>query len=68
MPPPLWENITVGFEPLCIDDVVSEEEEIEWAVKRLPSNCSIIPSIMRLEHLNQWLVEARDKKRLDNIH
>ena len=42
-----------------MDDSVTMEDDIEWEVKRLTDKRSRGPSGMRVEHLQQWLWEAR---------
>ena len=42
-----------------VEDGVPEEEEIEWAVKRLRNNCAGGPLQMRAEDLKVWLAAAR---------
>ena len=42
-----------------MEDGVPEEEEIEWAVKRLQNNRAGGPSRMRAEDLKGWLAAAR---------
>ena len=41
-----------------MEDGVPEEEEIEWAVKRLQNNRAGGPSRMRAEDLKGWLAAA----------
>ena len=57
--PPLGENTPIPVDPLPVDYSVPIEENIEWAVRRLRDNCSGSPSIIRVEHLQQWLWEVR---------
>ena len=46
-----------------MEDGVSSEAEVEWAVKRLRNNCAGGPSRMRAEDLKGWLAAAsRDEK------
>ena len=33
--PPLGANIPISVEPFLVDDLVSKEDNIEWALKRL---------------------------------
>ena len=49
----------MAIEPFEVEDLVPEEEEIEWAVKRLRNNRSGGPSRMRAEHIKGWLTAAR---------
>ena len=49
--PPLGENIPVVVDPFLVNDLVPEESNIEWAVKRIRSNRSGGPSVMWVEHL-----------------
>ena len=58
--PPLGNNITVFVEPLKVEESVTMEDKIEWAVKRLRNHCSGAPSGMRAEHLKGWFTEARN--------
>ena len=51
--PPPGENIPIYIKPLLVDDLVPEEDEIEWAVKQLYNNRSGGPLGMQEEHLNQ---------------
>ena len=55
----MGENIPISVDPLLVDDSVPTEDNIEWAVRRLMDNHSGGPSGMRVEHLQQWLWEAR---------
>ena len=57
--PPLGDNILVTIEPFTVEEGVPEEEEIEWAVKRLRNNRAGGPSRMRAEDLKGWLAAAR---------
>ena len=59
VPPPPGDNIPVTIEPFAVEDGVPEEEEIEWAVKRLQNNRAGGPSRMRVEDLKGWLAAAR---------
>ena len=38
--PPPGNNIPNSVQPFLLDDSVTTEDEIEWAVKRLRNNCS----------------------------
>ena len=42
-----------------------EEEDIEWAVKRLRNNHSGGPLRMRAEHIKGWITAARRAKKED---
>ena len=44
-----------------MDDSVTMEDEIGWAVKRLHNHCSGGTLGMRAEHLKGWLAAARKK-------
>ena len=55
-------------DPFPVDELFSEEENIEWAAKRLRSNRSRDLSVMRAEHLQIWLAEARYKENTDATH
>ena len=57
--PPLGDNIPVTIEPFVVEGGVPEEEEIEWAVKRLQNNRAGGASWMRAEDLKGWLAAAR---------
>ena len=59
MPPPPGDNIQVTIEPFAVEDGVLEEEEIEWAVRRLQNNHAGGASRMRAEDLKGWLAAAR---------
>ena len=54
------ENITISVENFLVDDLLSKEDKIKWAVQRLKDNYSIGPSGMRVEHLQQWLREVQN--------
>ena len=62
--PPQGDIIPVEIEPFAVEDGVSEEEEVEWAVKRLQNNHARGASRMRAEENKGWLAAARrgDKK------
>ena len=53
------DNIPVTIEPFAVENSIPEEEEIEWAVKRLRNNRAGGPSRMRAEDLKGWLAAAR---------
>ena len=42
-----------------MEDLVSTEDNVEWAVNRIRKYQSRVPSGMREEHLKGWLVAAR---------
>ena len=42
--------------PFLVDDYIPEDEEINWAVRRLLLNRLGGPSVMRAEHLRQWMI------------
>ena len=47
--------------PFSVDYSIPEDKEITWAVLRILLNRSGGPSVMRAEHLRQWLIdETRD--------
>ena len=50
---------TYSLETFAAEDSIPEEEEIEWAVKRLQNNRAGGPSRMRAEDLKGWLTAAR---------
>ena len=61
--PSLGEPIPMGDPPFpfLVDHLITDDEELAWAVDRLHLNCSGGPSGMRAEHLRQWLIaEMRD--------
>ena len=41
---------------LLVDDSIPEDEDIDWAVRRLRLNCFDVPSIMLAKHIHQWLI------------
>ena len=45
--------------PFMFNDLVPEEGDIEWAVKRLLNIRSGGLSRMRVEHIKRWLAAAR---------
>ena len=57
--PPPGDNIRVAIQYCMVKDLVPEEGEIEWAVKRLRNNRSGGLLLMRAEHIKRWLAEAR---------
>ena len=57
--PPLGTNILISVEPFPVDDSVSTEDKIEWAVKRLRNHRSRGPSGIWDEHLKRWLAATR---------
>ena len=56
--PPPGENIPIYIKPLLVDDLVPEEDKVEWSVKRLYNNRSGGMSGMRADHLKWWLATA----------
>ena len=64
--PPPRKNIPVSVQPFPVDDSVSTEDEIEWAVKRLRNNRSGGASGMRVEHLKRWLTKAQKAAKIGN--
>ena len=56
--PPPADPILVGDLTFSVDDEISEDEEISWAVRSICQNRSGGPSGMRAEHLRQWLIAA----------
>ena len=56
-------NILVTIDTFAVEDGVPEEDEIEWAVKRLQNNCAGGPSRMRAEDLKGWLAAARREEK-----
>ena len=57
----------MAIKPFMVDNLVPEEGESEWAVKRLCSNRYGGPSQMRVEHIKGWLVAARRAEKEDNV-
>ena len=53
--PPPGDSIPVDIEPFAVEDGVTDEGEIEWAVKRLRNNHAGGASRMRAEDLKGWL-------------
>ena len=64
--PPPGENIPVDIKPFMVDDLVPEEGEIEWAVKRLRNNPFRGASRMRAEHKKGWLAVAWRAEKEEN--
>ena len=56
---PPGENIPTSVEPFQVEDLVPNEDGIEWVVRRLWNNLSRGTLGMRAEHLKGWLEEAR---------
>ena len=54
--PSLGDTTPVGDLPFSVDDGIPEDEDIAWAVRRLCLNRSGGPSVLRAEHLRQWLI------------
>ena len=54
---------SITIESFAVEDGVPEEEEIEWAVKRLRNNRTGGPSQMRAEYLKGWLAAARREEK-----
>ena len=52
--------IPMGDPPFhfSVDDSILEDEDIVWEVRRLWLNRSGVPSVIREEHLRQWLIAA----------
>ena len=61
--PPPGDNIPVAIQYCMVKDLVPEEGEIEWAVKRLRNNRSGGASRMRAEHIKGWLTEAQREEK-----
>ena len=57
--PYLGDSIPFDIEPFAVEEGVTEEGEVEWAVKRLQNNRDRGPSRMRAEDLKGWLAAAR---------
>ena len=53
---PPGQPISVGVQPFLLDDSIPEDKEISREVRRLRLNRSGGPSVMRSEHLQQWLI------------
>ena len=64
--PPPGDNIPVAIKPFMVEDMVSEEGEIEWAVKRLHNNRSGGTLRMWAEHIKGWLTAARRVEKEEN--
>ena len=45
-------------QPFLVEDSISEEKDIAWAVRRLCLKRLVSLSYMRAEHLLQWLISA----------
>ena len=60
---PPGENIPISVEPFLVDDSVTTEVEIQWAVKRLQNHLSGGPLGMQAEHLKGWLAAERKKEK-----
>ena len=56
------ENIPIFVDPFPLDESVPTEDDIEWEVRRLRDKYSRRPSIIRAEHLQQWLREAQNSE------
>ena len=52
------QTIPMGVQPFPVDDSIPEEKDIAWTVRRLFRNCLSGSSVMRGEHLCQWLIAA----------
>ena len=50
--------ISVGLQPLLVDDSIPEDGEIHWAASRLRLNRSDGPSGIRVEQFRQWLIDT----------
>ena len=61
--PPPGENIPISVDPFPVNDLVTTEDKIEWAVTCLQNHRSGGPSGMRDKHPKGWLAETREKKR-----
>ena len=48
----------MGFQPFPVDDSIPVDKDITWEVRRLHLNRSDRPSVIRAEHLRQWLIAA----------
>ena len=57
--PLLGDSVPVEIEPFEVEDGVTDEGEIKWAVKRLRNNRAGGASCMRAEDLEGWLATAR---------
>ena len=45
--------------PFMINNLIPDEEEIEWEIRRLRYNCSVALSGMRAEYLRKWFKESQ---------
>ena len=64
MPPPPGggESIPVVVDPFQVDDLVTEDMEVEWNVKWLRYKISGGPSGMQADHLKHCLAEDQDEE------
>ena len=51
-----------SVDPLPVEESVTTEGDIKWAVKRIKNHRSRGPSGMPADHLKEWLVEARKEE------
>ena len=56
--PPTGENIPVSVQPFLVEDLVPEEDEIEWSVERIHNHSYGGPSWMWSEHIKGWMLLA----------
>ena len=57
----------MSIEPFEVEYLVTEEGEIEWAVKHLRNNRSGDPSRMWVEHIKGWLTAARRAEKGETV-
>ena len=56
--PPPRQLIPMGVQPFLVDDSILEYKEIAWVVRKLRKNYLGGPSVMQVEHIHQWLIDA----------
>ena len=64
----MGDPIPVGDLPLLVDYEIPEDEEISWEVRRIFLNHLEGLSVMRAEHLRQWLMNATQEDSTDAIN
>ena len=52
-------NIPISVDTFQVDDSVPMEDKVKWVVSRLRTNLSRGSSGIRVEHLREWVKEAR---------
>ena len=58
----------MNLTPFIVDDSITDEEEVAWAVLCFYRNRSRGPSGMRAEHLQSWMREATREESPDPYH